>query len=313
MRKMATLAVLLAVLMVMRAPAQSPDKPEPPPPAARAKAAKRSANKFTGGKGAGAAADWAPADVDAEIPAVRSDATCSLPDVLAPATKHVKELVANLSQFTATEKLEHQEFGKDGWSSRQLRVFKYVVELHEVIPGFLVAEETRDGSRSLEKFPASLADMGLPVMALVFHPYFIGDYNLRCEGLGQWHGEPAWQVRFEQRPDRPPRMRGFVVAKQSFPLRLKGRAWISAANGQVLHMASELMEPVPRIRLMREHVEVEYGPVRFQKAKVDLWLPQQAEVYMDFMGHRYRRTHSFSDFFLFTVDVNQRVNEPKEQ
>jgi hypothetical protein len=52
-------------------------------------------------------------------------------------------------------------------------------------------EETRNGSTSPHVFPAGLADIGLPALALVFHPYFVDEYSMSCEGLGQWEGHPA--------------------------------------------------------------------------------------------------------------------------
>jgi len=50
---------------------------------------------------------------------------------------------------------------------------------------------------------------------------------MRCEGLGQWDGKPAWQVHFQQRDDRPARLRVYTVGMRSFPVKLKGRAWIA--------------------------------------------------------------------------------------
>jgi len=44
-----------------------------------------------------------------------------------------------------------------------------------------------------------------------------------------------------------------------------------------VRMESELVNPVPQVRLAGEHQVVEYGPVPFAKKKVQLWLPQSAE------------------------------------
>ena len=120
-------------------------------------------------------------------------------------------------------------------------------------------------------------------------------------------------MRFQQRQDRPARLRAYVVNGQMYPVSLKGRAWISPETFQVVHLESDLVCGVPEIRLLLEHVSVEYRPVRFKDRDVELWLPHTAEVHMDFKGHRFRRQHSFSNFFLFSVDVDQKVNEPKTQ
>ena len=96
-----------------------------------------------------------------------------------------------------------------------------------------------------------------------------------------------------------------------YPVKLKGRAWISADNFQVVHLESDLVGGVPELRLLLEHVSVDYGPVPFKDRNKELWLPQTAEVHMDFKGHRYRRRHSFSEFYLFAVDVDEKRKEPK--
>lgn len=67
---------------------------------------------------------------------------------------------------------------------------------------------------------------------------------------------------------------------------------------------------MPQIPLVKEHLSVDYRPVHFKKENEDLWLQQSAEVFMDFRGHRYRRKHTFSDFLLFSVDVDQKDTIP---
>ncbi len=282
-------------------------------PAAGAAAAKR---KLAAGKalsGHPGPAPWAPPDVDEVVPRVAPDAACSLPEALQGASQRVKELVANLEQFTATERIEHSELDKKGnWRPPLARSFKYLVSISEVRPGMLNVEETRDGGASLSAFPTRLATTGLVAFALVFHPYFVSDFEVACEGLGQWHGQPAWQVHFHQRPDKPARMHVFRVGGGLYPVKLKGRAWVSADTYQVVRLELDLMEPIPKIRLEAEHLAIEYRPVQFAKRNLQLWLPESAELYMDFRGHRYHHRHSFSDFLLFSVDATQQIHTPPE-
>ena len=93
---------------------------------------------------------------------------------------------------------------------------------------------------------------------------------------------------------------------------LKGRAWIAANSFQILHLESDLVEPVLAIRLLRDHLAVDYAPVRFQKQNTELWLPQLAEWYLELGGKKYHRRHSFTNFLLFSVDEKQRITRPKE-
>jgi hypothetical protein len=256
---------------------------------------------------------WAPPDVDATVPAVSPSTPCSLANVLAGASKRVEELVANLQQFTAAEHLEHVEIDKGGNpGTPQRRRFDYMVMIQQLRRGMLSVEEMRDGGTALDKFPANLATTGLPALALIFHPEYIEDFDMRCEGFGAWRGQPAWQVRFAQRAGRPSRMRSYRIRGLSFPIALKGRAWIAADSFQVVRLETDLVQDIPEIPLTREHMEIEYKPVAFKKKQLQVWLPESAELYMDFRGHRYYRRHSFSDFLLFSVDVNQTIADPKQ-
>ena len=297
---------MLASCLMCVVPASAQSSPlQQKSKATKQKKAKVPKQSFTAPSGPGVA--WDTLDVDAAVPPVDTTTPCPLESLLNSASERAKELVTVLPRFTATERMEHYEADANGkWSDPKTVTFEYVVEMQQVRPGMLVMDETRDGRRSLERFPAHLATTGLPAVAMVFHPYFIGDYGMRCEGLGTWDGSSAWQIHFQQRPDKFPRLRGYHIKNDIYGLKLKGRAWIDAATFQVLHIETDLLEPVPQIPLVREHLSVDYRPVHFKKQNESLWLQQRAEVYMDYRGHRYLRRHTFSDFLLFTVDIDQK-------
>lgn len=93
---------------------------------------------------------------------------------------------------------------------------------------------------------------------------------------------------------------------------LKGRAWISADNYQIVRMETDIVAPLPEIKLLAERTSVEYGPVNFRKDNVNLWLPQSAEVYFAWRGRQVHRRHSFNNYMLFAVDDKQRIAAPKD-
>lgn len=170
----------------------------------------------------------------------------------------------------------------------------------------------RDGEADPARFPARIATVGLPTLALVFHPKFASEFDFVCEGLGEFGGKPVWQVHFEQRPDRPNQMRSYVVYKNSYPVPLKGRVMLDAGTLQVLRMESELVRPIQTIKLTREHISIDYALVQFQTDEQQLWLPTSAELYVERNGNRYYRRHTFSNFRVFTVGTDQKVHAPKE-
>jgi len=110
---------------------------------------------------------------------------------------------------------------------------------------------------------------------------------------------------------RPARFQIYHVANGRYPAWLKGRAWISSTNYQILRVETDLMEPIAPIRLERAHTTITYQSIEFRKRNLQLWLPQRADIYLDFHGQRWCDRHRFSDFKLFVVDTEQHDKLPR--
>jgi hypothetical protein len=256
---------------------------------------------------------WIPEDIDRAVPPVASGVACSLPAVLEGAGQRIVELVQNVDRFTATEVLVHQEVNHSGRAGRPVTVkFDYLVSIAEGRNGFLQVDELRNRSHSLEPFPSHIATTGTPSLVLIFHPRYINDFRTKCEGLGEWHGQPAWQVRFEQRADRPDHICSFIVDGAMYNVNLRGRAWILEDSFQVARLETDLEESIPKIRLRLNHESIEYRPVISSSKNLQLWLPFSTELYMDFRGRRFYRKHSFTDFKIFSVDMQFQISDPRE-
>ncbi len=256
--------------------------------------------------------NWAPPDVDQEKLALDPGTACQLNEVVQAAAGRVKELMQNVDRFTATEKIEHSNLSPLGLQiSSETRKFNYLVEIRQ-LQSHLDVQEYRNGSVSVQDFPAHIGTIGLPTLALVFHPYYQEKYEYSCEGLGSWRDKPAWVVHFQQRTDRNSETLVYRVGGKSFAVRLKGRAWIDTQSSQIVAMESDLIRPIPEIRLLRDHQLIEYGPVDFRNNTMQLWLPKSADWYCSLSGQRYHRRHSFSQFLLFSVDDSQKITKPKE-
>ncbi len=258
---------------------------------------------------------WMPPDVDEKVPPVEAGASCAVDDVVAKAGQQLITLISDVDRFAATESLVHESIGKSGLASTpEKRKFAYVVSIQEVQRGYLNVEEYRNGAGGASAdFPDGVATNGLPALVLIFHPYNAKNFEMTCEGLARWNGGLAWQVHFKQRPDKPNNIMRYRIGADgpSFPVALKGRAWISADNYQIERLETDLVAPVPQIRLVADHKAIEYGPVKFAKANVNMWLPQSAEVYYDWRGRRIHRRHSFSDYMLFGIEDKQKITVPK--
>jgi tetratricopeptide (TPR) repeat protein len=260
--------------------------------------------------------NWLPPDVDEKVPPVEPGAVCSLDEVVQKAGKHVEEFIKNVDRFTASEFLKHESFNKWGFAeSPETRRFNYVVAIEPYRPGYFNVVEYRGNGITPADFPGGVVTNGLPTLALIFHPTNAGNFDMSCEGLGRWNGGLAWQLHFRQNPNKPNTIREYKLGEigPAYPVALRGRAWIAADSYQIVRMETDLVAPLPEIRLFADHTLVEYGPVRFRNRNVEMWLPQTAEVYFDWRGRRMHRRHSFSNYLLFSVDEKQRISEPKPE
>ena len=257
---------------------------------------------------------WEPAGIDDTKPTFAAGVTCPYEQVIEMAGERVKQLVDDVAKFSAIEDLTHEKLDELGHpTSHETRKFNYVVSISEAQPGFLAVDEYRNEVTGIADYPDQIASHGFTSLALVFHPDMRDNFQMTCEGLGDWHGQASWLVHFRQRDDRPNRIHAYKIGENVYSVNLKGRAWISADKFQIVRVESEMVSPMPKIRLLSEHQIVEYGPVHFQKRDLDLWLPKSADLYFDFRRHRYFRRHSFDHFMLFGVDAEEKRSAPKEE
>jgi tetratricopeptide (TPR) repeat protein len=259
---------------------------------------------------------WMPPDVDDKTPPVEPGAACALDEVVLNTGKRLQELVKNVDRFTATELVTDESVNKWGLPSMPEKAqFDYIVSMEETRRGALSVEEYRERRAASKAFPEAVMTSGLPALVVIFHPYYAGNYEMTCEGLARWNGGLAWQVHFRQRKDKPNTIRSYRMGLegQGYPVALKGRAWIAADSYQIVRLETNMVAPMPQIRLAAEHVNIEYAPVQFRKGTLEMWLPANVEVYYDWKGRRVHRRHSFSNYLLFSVDDKQKISAPKGQ
>jgi hypothetical protein len=255
---------------------------------------------------------WSPPALDTPVHGLSSSSPCALAQVLEQAGGRAVEMITNLQNFTAQEKIQYQtsdlqNFVKDFGSE----TFEYVVVFGPLQKG-LVVQENRNPTRGSNLSPVATQDAGLPEMLLIFLPKMQEDYDMSCEGAVEWNGHFTWVVRFRQRRDRPSRTFSFRVEKSVYPARLEGRAWIASDSGEIVHMETGLMEEVPAVKVRHWSLSIDYAPVQFQTQSIKIWLPQTVDGYCDYGDHRTIVYHTFTDFLLFSVQTDQKIEKPKQ-
>jgi len=255
---------------------------------------------------------WRPPDIDDVKSTVSPGVACTSAQVLAGAGQRAQELVQDVSRISAKEVLFHQSLDASGLSSHaETRKYDYVAAISSD-RGYFAIDENRAAMAPQGGSPDGIASTGFIMLALVFHPEMQADFDFNCEGQSQWKGQPVWLVHFRQRHDRPNRMQSYDIGDKTYPVELKGRAWISADSFEIVRIEADMVKPIHEIQLLSEHQIVEYGPVPFAKKSTMLWLPTNAEIYLDFRKHHFYRRHSFDDYMLFDVGASQEDKLPPD-
>lgn len=256
---------------------------------------------------------WAPPDIDSKEYQLAAGVACPGSDVLERAQQHMLQVISNFDKFAATEHVMHEQIDDKGVPEQlKSKDFWYLVFVHKMEPGGFYLEETRDGDDGVENFPTALATTGLAGLGVaILQPTYQNDFDFRCEGLSTWREQAAWQVRFEQKESVLPRVRVWRKGAEVFPIPLKGRLWISAASYDLLHLETDLREPIRKLQLAKDHLIIDYGPVSFEDGKVRLWLPWKADMYMEVHGKRYHHEHTLTNYELFSVDTTETMGKPK--
>jgi tetratricopeptide (TPR) repeat protein len=254
---------------------------------------------------------WKPPGIDDIKLTVAPDVRCPAEQVLEESGKRVEELVEDVDRFAAVEDLFHERLDKYGIpTGTENRKYDYVATISEPHAGIINVDEFRRNESGLSGYPDQIATRGFAVLALVFHPHRQDEFEMTCEGLGDWRGQATWLMHFRQRSDRPNHMHAITTTERTYSIGLKGRAWISADQFHIVRIEAEMIDSIPEIQLLSEHQVVEYGAVPFPKKNTNLWLPKTAEIYLDFRKHHYHRRHSFDHYMLYSVDTEERRKEP---
>jgi tetratricopeptide (TPR) repeat protein len=254
---------------------------------------------------------WGPPGVDEVKPPVAPGVGCPLPQVIEGSGERVKELVDNITKFAAIEAMSHEQLDKTGSPiTKETRKFTYVASITEDVPGYLQTDEYRNLRYGITDLPDHIVTSGSMALALIFHPDMRDNFEMMCEGVGDWKGQSAWIVHFRQRDDKPNRFAEYNIGSQHYPMNMKGRAWITTDKLQIVHIDAELIKPLPQLSV--QHQIADYGPIHFQQKNLDLWLPQNVDIFLELNRHYYHRRHAYEHYQLFSVDSAEKPGPVKK-
>ncbi len=239
-----------------------------------------------------------------------------LKSILAAVGKNVASLFHDFQNSTSVEEIHQEKIGRKGNVSSSLEhKFHYLCLLPSdaSVPGFT---EYRKSIDQVEGQPGGLDQgymltSGFASAALVFHPVFQAGSKFRYLGKQMIDGRETYVVAFAQIPAKAELRGRFKSGNKSAPTFQQGLAWIDTQNDQILRLRTDLLRPLPELRLSEETTQIDFQDVHFKKIAEGFWLPRNVTVTVDWRGKKLRNLHQYSDYRLFNVTQSETIKAPK--
>jgi hypothetical protein len=231
-----------------------------------------------------------------------------------------KNVAAYFKNFPNTVSLEqiHQEKvtrrGKAGGSLDQQFHYLCLMPMDESEVGF---NEYRANMSGEAGQPKGLTDgymltSGFASASLIFHPLFQAESNFKYLGRQKIDGRDTHVIAFAQRPEKARINGSFKMGATSMPTFSQGLVWVDPDNFEIIRMRTDLLRPLPDVRLDKETTEIDFTENHFKSIAEGFWLPRDVTVSVTWNGKTLRNRHGYSDFKLFSVGASEKIGKPKQ-
>ncbi len=239
-----------------------------------------------------------------------------LPSILDGAGGKILEMTQNFPNTISSEAIHQEKLSIKGQlRGSQDQTFRYLCMLptRSWGPAF---KEYRADSAGSESQPRGTNDgfmltKGFTSAALMFHPIYRAESTFRYLGQQKVNGQDTFVVAFAQIPGKAHLVGNFQSGQTSLTTFTQGLAWIDTSTYRIIRLHTELLRPLPELRLEKETMNINFNEVHFKQSKQALWLPGQVTVTIDWDGKVLRNTHAYSDFKIFNVDAFEKIGSPK--
>jgi len=238
-----------------------------------------------------------------------------LGSILRAVGEKIAELYRNLPDTVSIEKLEQARVNHAGEPDVVLRQKFHYLCLIAAQPWGPVIDEYRGDSKGNLAVPSGLKQdlmltSGFVAAPLLLHPAYQDGSTFRYLGRQKTKGSTTYVVAFAQNPARA-RMYGSFKSSKSYKLiYLQGLAWIDDTTHQVVRLKTDLLAPLPQIKLNQETTEINFREVGFDGSAQKFWLPCDVTVSIAWAGRHLRNRHQYSDFMVFNVEQKNIIGVP---
>ncbi len=236
----------------------------------------------------------------------------SLPiaDLIDRVGENVEAFGTRFSEVSCTESVVQAKLDKAGKVLyHQESAFDYLILMN------LQGEEpSLEESRVVQKQAKAAANLpllltsGFPTLQLVFHPYYQAGFTYERLPDDPADGKVFVRIRFRHikgaRSTSALRLRG-----RDFPLDLEGTAWVDPDSAAIARITAGLEFPAEDLGLQSLQTDVRYADTRFPGIETTYSLPVVATVEVETPRQRWRNTHRFSAYRLFSVRSESTVSK----
>ena len=239
-----------------------------------------------------------------------------LASILRAVGENVAAYFRNFPNTGSLEQIHQEELrGKGKVAQTQDQEFRYLclTPAEAWGPGF---REYRTDLSGTERSPQGLTDgfmltSGFASASLIFHPAYQPEATFRYLGHQKVNGRDTFVIAFAQRPAKARVYAAFKLGQTSTTILSQGLAWVDSGSHQIIRLRTDLLKPLPEIKLERETPEIDFGEVHFKGMAEGFWLPRQVTVTVGWNGKHLRNEHQYSEFKLFNVGFTQKIGNPK--
>ncbi|HTS67421.1 MAG TPA: tetratricopeptide repeat protein [Terriglobia bacterium] len=234
-----------------------------------------------------------------------------LDSILQKTGLNVEAFFRGFQNATSHERIDEQQIGKGGKVRRSLQqTFQYLLLAAPFQDGISL-DEYRTNLTGAVSAPSGLGDgfmltAGFASAAVLFHPAYQPGGKFKLLGQAEVDGVPCHVVAFAQVPEKAKTYGRFSSNSATALVLHQGIAWIDTADSRIVRLRTDLLQPLPSVRLQRETTEIRYALVKFKETPAPVSLPTQVTVTVQWKSKAFRNLHQYTDFRLFNTEAQEK-------
>jgi len=246
------------------------------------------------------------------LSAAAADIPAQNTDLLRRTARNVEKFWDQLQAVNCVETVDQQKLNPNGkLMFRQKTDFDYIAIL-QLTSNDLIVDESRTLVKQPEhenKLPLLITN-GFSTFSFIFHPFYQGSFDYSTPEAVQVDGRTLLEVKFRHVPGtRSPSV--LRLKQREIPVEWQGTAWIEPESGAIVRVSANLGNSMQDMGLKSLTADVRYAPIDFKGDASAHWLPASATIEVETPHQRWRNTHTFDKYKLFSVDVKSELGTAK--